>query len=170
MPRRKPLRGDNPAARNIEDIARLERDASHEMSLGERVSLAVTDAVGTGWCAALHISAMALWIAWNTRLAPAAWRVDPYPFGLLTMWVSMEGVLLAITQNRMSRQTDRRDHLDLQVNLLSEQEMTMVLRLLSRIAERLDVKADGAEQDEAQQLMQQTNIYELMDELRRKFR
>ena len=73
---------------------------------------------------------------WNS-FAPSPWRFDPYPYGLLTMFVSMEGVILAvfvlITQNRMSQQSDRRDHLDLQIDLLAEQEMTMVLRILSKI-------------------------------------
>jgi uncharacterized membrane protein len=89
------------------------------------------------------------------------------------MIVSMEGVVLAvfvlITQNRMSRQSDRRDHLDLQVDLLAEQEMTMVLRVLNRISERLGISADDREQNAARQLMEDTNIYELMEELRRKF-
>ena len=91
----------------------------------------------------------------------------------MTMIVSMEGVILAvfvlITQNRMSRQSDRRDHLDLQVDLLAEQEMTMVLRMLSRISERLGVSADDREQNATRQLMEDTNIYQLMEELRRKF-
>ena len=106
-------------------------------------------------------------------LATQPLRFDPYPYGLMTMIVSMEGVILAvfvlITQNRMSRQSDRRDHLDLQVDLLAEQEMTMVLRMLSRISERLGVSADDREQNATRQLMEDTNIYQLMEELRRKF-
>jgi uncharacterized membrane protein len=86
----------------------------------------------------------------------------------------MEGVVLAIlvliTQNRMTAQTDRRDHLELQVNLLAEQEMTMVLRMLGRISDHLGVAPDDRERAEARELMEETNIYELMEELRRKFR
>jgi uncharacterized membrane protein len=70
----------------------------------------------------------------------------------------------------MSRQSDQRDHLDLQVNLLAEQEMTMVLRMLGRISQRLEVAVDQPEEERARQLMEHTNIYELMEELRRKFR
>jgi uncharacterized membrane protein len=161
-----------PAARNVEEIARLERHAAVELPVGERISVATTNAIGTFTVAVLHVVVFALWMAWNA-VAPAAWRFDPYPFGLLTMAVSMEGVILAtlvlITQNRMSRQTDQRDHLDLQVNLLAEQEMTMVLRMLGQISDRLGVVPDQPEREEARKLMEHTNIYELMEELRRKF-
>jgi hypothetical protein len=65
-------------------------------------------------------------------LAPPPFRFDPYPYGLLTFIVSLEGVLIAtfvvIKQNRMAVQSDQRDHLNLQVDLLAEQEMTAVLR------------------------------------------
>ena len=62
---------------------------------------------------------------------------DPFPFGILTLIVSTEGVLLAIiiliSQNRMIRQADRRAHLDLQINLLAEQEASLILRQVRRI-------------------------------------
>jgi uncharacterized membrane protein len=158
---------DTPAARNVQEIARLERDTAGEPTTGERISLAVTDAVGTFGCVLLHIAALSLWMGWNT-LAPDRWRFDPFPFGLMTMFVSMEGVLLAIliltTQNRMSLQSDRRDRLDLQVDLLAEQEMTMMLRMLSRISDRLGVAADDSERHQTLQLMEETNVYELMEE------
>jgi uncharacterized membrane protein len=86
----------------------------------------------------------------------------------------MEGVILAvlvlITQNRLTQHTSRRDHLNLQVNLLAEQEMTLVLRMLDRISQRLGTDTDNADEEEARKLMQPTNVYELMDELRKRLR
>ena len=164
---------ENPAARNVHEIANIEREASQVVPPGERISLAITNAAGTPLCAALHVLLFLAWTTFN-RTAPESWQFDPYPFGLLTMIVSMEGVILAvfvlIAQNRMSAQTDRRDHRNLQVNLLAEQEMTMVLRMLDRIAQRLGTDAMEAERDEALKLMERTNLYELMEELRRKFK
>jgi uncharacterized membrane protein len=161
------------AARNVEEIARLERGEVAGLPASERLSIWITSAVGTFASATLHVTLLAGWCAWNT-LGPSRLRFDPYPFGLLTMMVSMEGVVLAIlvliTQNRMTAQTDRRDHLELQVNLLAEQEMTMVLRMLGRISDHLGVAPDDRERAEARELMEETNIYELMEELRRKFR
>ena len=69
---------------------------------------------------------------------------DPFPFPFLTMTVSPEAIFLALfvlaSQNRLARQADRRSHLDLQIDLLAEQEMTAVLRLLRDIAEHLKVE------------------------------
>ncbi len=161
------------AARNVEDIARLEREALKEVPAATRVIVSITSSIGTPASALLHAIVFAAWTAWN-GLAPAAIRFDPFPYPLLTMLVSMEGVVLAVliltTQNRMSVQTERRDQLDLQVNLLAEQEMTMVLRLLHRIAEHLGVSRDASENDQARELMEHTNIYQLMETLEKKFK
>jgi uncharacterized membrane protein len=163
--------GISAAARNVEEIARLEREMMGPVPFGERISLAVTSVAGTAACAFAHLIGLLTWVGWN-NFAPSDLRFDPYPFGLLTMIVSMEGVLLAIlvltAQNRMSAQTDRRDHLDLQVNLLAEQEMTMVLRLLSHISDHLGISPDDGEKGATRELMEQTNVYELMEQLRRK--
>lgn len=161
-----------PAARNVAEIAKLEQDEMRQLPMTERLSLAITRTAGTFGFALVHTLALAAWCAWNV-LGPEGLRWDPYPFGLLTMIVSMEGVFLAtfvlIAQNRMSAQSDRRDHLDLQVSLLAEQEMTMVLRMLSRISDHLGIRANDRDESEARELMESTNVYQLMEELRRKF-
>ncbi len=101
---------------------------------------------------------------------PAALQFDPYPYGLLTFVVSLEGVLIAtfvlIAQNRMSRQTDERDHLNLQISMLGEQEMTLMLRLLRRVADRLDVPTESLEQTRAEQLTADTNVFDIASTLR----
>jgi uncharacterized membrane protein len=64
---------------------------------------------------------------------------DPFPFSLLTSIVSLEAIILTLfvlaTQNRLTREADKRAHLDLQVNLLSEQEMTIMLKMLEEPCE-----------------------------------
>ena len=67
------------------------------------------------------------------------WRpVDPFPFSFLTLVVSLEAIFLSIfvliSQNTLTRQSERRAHLDLQINLLAEQESTKTVALLERIA------------------------------------
>jgi uncharacterized membrane protein len=169
----RPTRASDVAARNVAEIARLEERESRELPLSGRVSLAITGRVGTLTGTLLHAGAFLSWCLWNL-VAPDPLRFDPYPFGLLTMIVSMEGVLLAtlvlVSQNRMSVQSDQRDRLNLQVDLLAEQEMTMVLRMLNRIGDSMGIRPDDREQQATQQLMEETNIYQLMEELRRKYR
>ena len=157
-----------PAADNIRTIIDLERQAQAASSWSARVSDAISGFAGSLWFVICHLIAFTAWASWNA-LAPAPLRFDPYPYGLLTFIVSLEGVLIAtfvlITQNRMAKQSDRRDNLNLQVDLLAEQEMTIVLRMLRRISERLDIKSDTAEEVQAEKLAEQTNVYELMETL-----
>jgi hypothetical protein len=65
----------------------------------------------------------------------------------------------------MAAQNDQRDHLNLQADLLAEQEMTVALRMLRRIAKRLDVEFDDADDARTEELAEQTNVYELMQSL-----
>jgi len=73
-----------------------------------------------------------------------------------------------ISQNRMTRLTERRAHLDLQINLLAEQESTATLRLLARIAERLGIEPEAAARQERATLEAETDVKELVAELDQK--
>jgi uncharacterized membrane protein len=160
----------SPTANNIRAIIDLERQALTAGSWSARVSDAISRFAGSLWFVLCHLTAFVAWALWNA-LAPEHFRFDPYPYGLLTFIVSLEGVLIAtfvlITQNRMAAQSDRRDHLNLQVDLLAEQEMTLVLRMLRRISDRLDIKPESGEQARAEKLGEETNVYELMQTLER---
>ena len=93
---------------------------------------------------------------------------DPYPFTFLTMVVSLEAIFLSIfvliSQNRMAHQADRRAHLDLQINLLAEQENTMMLRMLEKLCEQQGIKTEPVN-EEIQALFEKTDLHALMQEL-----
>lgn len=72
-----------------------------------------------------------------------------------------------VAQNRMRRQSEQRDHLDLQIDLLAEQEMTLVLRLLRQIAEQLGIPPESEDARKAQELAEQTNVYDLMHTIKK---
>lgn len=59
----------------------------------------------------------------------------------------------------MTRQADRRAHLDLQVNLLAEQELTAILKLLCQVAERAGINVD--DDPRLAQFRASTNVQEL---------
>jgi uncharacterized membrane protein len=87
------------------------------------------------------------------------------------MVVSVEAVLLStfvlMKQNRMSQRVDQRDHLNLQVDLLAEEEITKILQLQSAICERLGI--DSAERDpNVKEMAETTPLQTLADELREK--
>src|SRR6185369_1717624 len=84
------------------------------------------------------------WILMNTL--PGVHHVDPFPFIFLTLLVSLEAIFLStfilISQNEETRVTERRNALDLQINLLTEQENTQMLRMLEQIAKKVGVSFD----------------------------
>jgi uncharacterized protein YecE (DUF72 family) len=102
---------------------------------------------------------------------PAVHPWDAFPFILLTMFVSMEGVILALfvlmKQNRMSRRADERDHLHLQINLLAEKEVTTMLQLQQRLMSHLGM-AQQTQDSEVQQLAAETAIENLANELKQR--
>jgi uncharacterized membrane protein len=158
----------NPAQRNVSAVSRLEQDALEMRSLAQRVSDVVTRAVGSITSITLHVAVLLAWILVNLGSVPGVQPFDPFPFGILTLIVSTEGVLLAliilISQNRMIHQADRRAHLDLQVNLLAEQETTLVLHQLQRIARHLGLPP-GDRDAEAETLIEETDVDEVVRHL-----
>jgi uncharacterized membrane protein len=125
--------------RNVRTIADLEDAARKQRSASDRVADAITRAAGHPAFAYAHVVVYGTWIAVNL-LPIAALRFDPYPFGLLTMVGSTEALFLTtfilISQNRAARIADRRHHLDLQISMLAEQEVTKMLEMVEAIHAR----------------------------------
>jgi uncharacterized membrane protein len=82
--------------------------------------------------------------------------------------VSLEAIFLALfvlsSQNRLATQSDKRAHLDLQIDLLAEREMTAVLQLLQDIAGHLGV-AHSVGNLRIEELAQDTDVHELTSKL-----
>jgi len=87
-----------------------------------------------------HVVAFATWIIWNLGVFGLP-QFDPFPFGLLTMIVSLEAIFLSIfvlmSQGRESRIGELREELTLQVNLRIEEEVTKTLHLVAGLYTRL---------------------------------
>ncbi len=160
-----------PAQQNVQTVSRLEYDALRARSLAERLSDVLTKAIGSLASITFHIVWFTTWILINSGLVPGVGPFDPFPFGILTLIVSTEGVLLALTilisQNRMTRQADRRAHLDLQIGLLAEQEATLMLHLLQRVVRHLGLPEDSSEA-EANKLIRRTDLNAMMRSLEEK--
>lgn len=158
----------DPAAYNVEAMARVEHEALHQRTTAERVSGAITRFTGSMMFLVFQVMLFVFWVVVNLGLTPGVELFDPFPFGVLTLIVSAEGVFLAIfiliSQNRMTRQADRRAHLDLQISMLAEQELTMILRLQQRLCRRLGVEVEN-EKEEVTQLMQRTDVQRIMDDI-----
>ena len=138
---------DNPALskvieRNIRTIIHLRTKAARERSLQSRIADAITSFSGRMVFAYVHIVWFGLWILLNTGYFGVR-SFDPFPYGLLTMLVSLEAIFLStfvlISQNRLGEETERRADLDLHIGLLTEHELTRVLQMLDVIQEKLGI-------------------------------
>lgn len=161
----------SPAQRNIDTIVNLETEALQRRCLSDKLADSVATFVGSVPFVVLHVIWFVLWVAINRGMIPFLNAFDPYPFALLCMIVSLEGVLLStfvlIKQNRMSQRADHRGHLDLQVNLLSEKEITKALQMLEGISARLGIKEQVVD-SEVQELEHNTAVENLAHELEQK--
>lgn len=88
------------------------------------------------------------WILINTGLIKGIPIFDPYPFILLTTFVSLEAIVLAtfvlMSQNRNIKIDDLREEVDLQINLMAQKEITKVMRMLALLLEKngIDLSQD----------------------------
>jgi uncharacterized membrane protein len=149
-------------------MARLESAMLHHQSATARLSGAVCRLAGSGTFIIVHLVWFTSWVLVNLGKVPGIEPFDPYPFTFLTMVVSLEAIFLSIfvliSQNHMAHLADRRAHLDLQINLLAEQENTIMLRMLRRLCEKQGIKHDK-EEDEGESLFAKTDLEALMKDL-----
>jgi uncharacterized membrane protein len=137
-------------------------------SRAEQVSDWIACTAGSALVVIVHVLWFGTWVIVNLGVLDWIQPFDPFPFPLLTMTVSLEAIFLALfvlaSQNRLARQADKRSHLDLQIDLLAEREMTAVLQLLQDIAQHLDVRTTVT-REQLRDLMKKTDLRLLMNRM-----
>ena len=122
---------------NIRKIAQIELAKLEARSRFEQLLDRVAITAASASSLVVHVLVIGFWIIWNAGAFSGMRAIDPYPFGLLALAISIESLILMliflIRQNAMGRVADRRAHLDLQLNMLTEQEATVTLRLVRRL-------------------------------------
>ena len=128
---------------NISKIIEIEKEQRSQRTLGEKISEWIALFAGSMFFVYLHVAWFVIWIGVNMSMRTP---FDPFPFTFLTLVVSLEAIFLStfilISQNHENELMDRRNQLDLQVNMLAERENTKMLELLKTIAEKLGVDCD----------------------------
>ncbi len=149
---------------SIEEIVRLSQRDRLAMSRADRVADVITAFSGSMLFVALHALWFGVWIAVNLGLTPLP-RFDPFPFGLLTMVVSLEAIFLStfvlLSQNRQALQADRRAKINMQVDILAEQESTKIMTMLAELQEHLGM--NPSRDPELAALSRPTRISRLAD-------
>ena len=158
----------NPTQSNIDAVAKLEHDALGRRTSSERVGDVITKLVGNVGFLLAQLILICGWSLVNLHVIPGLKAFDPFPFGVLALVVSSESVFLTIfvliRQSRMARQSERRSHLDLQVSMLSEQELTTILQMLQKLCQHMGVNVDSSKQ-EIRSFSKTTDVHKLASEL-----
>ena len=115
------------------------QQAAHRSRL-ERIVDRLNEIASSVWFLVGHAIGFAFWLLWNTGYLGIR-PIDPPPFGLMTLIVSLEAIFLSIfvlmAQQRESAIAELREELGLQVNLRVEQEVTKTLQLVAGLYTRL---------------------------------
>ncbi len=116
----------------------------------------------------VHISWFVVWIGLNTG-GFGVQAFDPYPYGLLTMIMSLEAIFLStyvlISQNRLNREAEHRADLAMHMGLLTEHELTRVLPMLDSMQDKLGIENDQA--SELADLKMETRPEDVLAEIHR---
>jgi uncharacterized membrane protein len=146
--------------KNIDTILKLEKAAVQSRSIAEHIADKVTKFAGSAPFIIIHFIWFTVWILVNCRVIPRITPFDPFPFSFLTLVVSLEAIFLTLlvlmSQNRMTKEADNRAHLDLQINMLGEQETTITLRMVQKIAKHLGLNEE--KEETLKELCEETDI------------
>lgn len=169
-PRRRPAAPrtvEELTEQNVAAIHRLESAAQSHSNWMNLVADRVAGFAGSSLFLGLHVVWFGLWIVFNAY--PGVAHFDPFPFTFLTLVVSLEAIFLSafilMSQKRAAFVSERRNQLDLQINLLTEQENTRMLKVLGAIAKKLDVTI--ADDPSSEVLEQATRPDKLVEQIER---
>jgi uncharacterized membrane protein len=133
-------------------IRSFEAKALKKRSLTVKVADYLTSYIGSVGFLLVNLILFVLWILINTNKIPGIPAFDPYPFVLLITAVSLEAIVLTtvvlMSQNKQGQTNMLRDELQLQVELITEREITMILKLLRELLKKKGYELDDEELEE----------------------
>ncbi|HEU4478794.1 MAG TPA: DUF1003 domain-containing protein [Pyrinomonadaceae bacterium] len=140
---------------------RVSRNANEEMEVHSTPLQKVADWIAwfSGSMPFLMINGgwFAIWIILNTLILGSAAAFDPYPFGLLTMIVSLEAIFLScfvlVSQNRQAEKDRVRADIEYEVNIKAELEIAHLHEKTDSLYENMMARFEKLEKlNAAQQL------------------
>src|SRR6202011_1874711 len=156
------------AEAHIDSIVKQEEEALERRSSSERLADSVGVFAGSLPFVVLHLVFVTAWLLVNSGQIAGVRPFDPWPFSLLGVIVAVEAVILSsfilMRQNRMMRRGERRDHLNLQVDLLAEKEITKLLQMVRAICGHMGLQNIMADK-EIRDLSQDTSVESLSQTL-----
>jgi uncharacterized membrane protein len=146
----------SPTRENLELLTKFDDRSQPGVSRAQRIIERMSALVGSPTYFVLSVIFIVGWVLINNWGLHSGWRhVDPPPYSWLQGIVSSNALLLTIAvlirQNRMAQMTEHRSHLDLQINLLTEQKVTKILELVDEMRRNGVKDLQGAGPDSPQQ-------------------
>ncbi len=115
-------------------------------SFGDKLADRVTLIAGSTSFLVLNLIWFVVWILLNNGAFGVPLIFDKYPFGFLTMVVSLEAIILSvfvlISQNRQSKRSEVRSELDYIIDLQADAEITTILSMLERLSEKQNINVE----------------------------
>jgi uncharacterized membrane protein len=130
---------------HVETIAKHEQDFLAKRSRAERLADRIAAFAGSFSFVIVHIVLFFAWITLNTAQIGRFPHFDPIPYSLLDTCVALEAILLAsfilMRQSGLAKRAGEREHLMLQILLLTEKEVSAVVRMNQQMAEQVGLRA-----------------------------
>jgi uncharacterized membrane protein len=146
---------------HIETIARHEQEFYAKRSRADKIGDAVAGFAGNFAFVLIHLGVFIGWIVVNTAHVGLIPHFDPAPFALLDTIVALEAILLAsfilMRQSGLAKRADERDHLMLQILLLTEREVSAVVRMNQQIADHIGIRSISKD-EEIKEMAEPTSI------------
>jgi uncharacterized membrane protein len=170
--RERPVRDERVVApevvdRNVQALAKIRASLLERRNFQERAADRITAFAGSLACVYVHLALVVGWLLINVGWVPGIPRFDPYPFVMLAMFASVEAIFLStfvlISQNRQAMLAEKRNDLDVHVNLLAEHEITRILQLVDEIAKKLDIARDVRSTEPLKEDVHPEAVIERMD-------
>lgn len=148
-------------------IKSFQAQANANRTLPEKIADVITAKSGSMAFLFLNVIWFSVWIVINLGWIPSIEPFDPFPFGLLTMVVSLEAIILAIvvliSQNRAGSIADVRGESDLQMDTITEHELTKLLQMVATLQEKQGI--DTSKDEELQEMLKPIDIQKIESEM-----
>jgi len=152
--------------RNVRALVEHAAEQERMQSTADRIAVKISRFAGSMTFVYFHVVFFGLWVLGDIGLIPGVPRFDT-SFTILGTVASIEAIFLAtfvlIAQNRMSEQAELRNRLDLQVSLLTEHEVTHVLRIVVALSEKMGL--DAARNPEILDLLREIAPQDMLDKI-----
>jgi len=156
------------AKKNVETIAKVEQQLIGRRTRMDRVGEAIACFFGRLRFIFAHVLFITAWFVLNLGLVPGVHSFDPYPFPFLGLIVGIEFIFLTtfvlMNQNLHSRREEHWEHLNLQLAMLAEHEVTKNMQMLHLICKHLGIE-QPAQDHEVKELAQATPVTTLVKEI-----